>query len=283
MPRPTAGHAIEKVLTPERVQVILGQVSVKDGPKPPSLAGYAIVTQLGEDDSRIPLAKVDVTDDGRVLVRRTGAGRYELELHLDFFPGTTTLTVLGGATFEVTPAKPALWVTLHHAGTDLTGRAAHVSLHASGEERTAAGVVRLGKDESALALPGAGSYRIQLTVGGTNALPPLEAATNVDLVSGTASVTAAFKEVPHGTVIVRIPQAVFDKARGATVVLSGLPTARTATLIPGLAESATFEHVRADSMQVRVEWDEEGRENTGMPLSVAPGKTTTVIVEDDRP
>ncbi len=282
---PAAGHVVEEVLKPDEVQVILGQVVLGDGPKPPSLGGRARVTEITDDGGRIPLAIVRVQKDGRFIARRTGKGRYELEFDLDFFPGTTTLTVLGGAGFEVTPSQPAVWLTLAHPEVDLTKRSVLVRTYASGDEVEPGAQLAPGDGSSYVALPRPGSYRLALVVGGSDAYPPLDATVAFDVVAGAAQATATFSERRHGTLIVRFGEGAFGQARGATVHLLGHPFERTATAIPGLAESVTFKHVAAtEATEVLVEWDDEaGRASRREQVMVKAGEVTTLVIEERRP
>lgn len=285
---PAPGHVVEQVLEPEQVQVILGQVRVGDGPEPPSLGGKVEITELTEDGTRIPLARVQVPRDGRFIARRTGKGRYELEFDLDFFPGTTTLTVLGGASFDVTPAQPALWLSVEHPGLDLTKRVARVRANPAGLSETLATEILGGDGVSHVGLTKSGAWRGRLEVEGTNALPPKLISFTAEAGDAGAAqvISTRVEDAPYGRLVVEASEAAFGKARGASVSLErswANATKRTATLIPGLAERAVFEHLTVGSYELSVDWDEPGREASGFGLDVKAGETSTWKLEAKAP
>jgi hypothetical protein len=275
---PAAGHVVEQVLEPEQVQVILGQVNVGDGPRPPSLGGHAVVQELPEDGEPVDLAQVRVAPDGRFIARRTGKGRYRLFFDLDFFPGSTDVTVVGGASFELTPSKPALWATVAHPNLDLSKRVLDLKIQPAGPTPTHYGVVRGGNGESHVSLPDAGTWRVQIDVRGTNALPPQHVRFTAAATSGAAETTGTrVQTLPHGTLVVSVGEADFGKARGATVYLdsyAGEP-GRSATLIPGLSERVTFRHVTAGQHDIRIAWEEDGRDESSDFVEVKAGETVT--------
>ncbi len=270
---PNAGHVLEQVLKPEQVEVIVGQVRTDQKPPPPSLGGVVRVTELAEDGRRIPLALVKVRADGQFFARRTGKGRYELEADLDFFPGTTKVTVLGGASFDLKPSKPALWTTLKHEGLDLSKRTVRVRLRGGDEEIDPRWLP--GEERSYVALPSLGNWVLRVEVDGTDDAPPLRGPSlHSPTMSGEGTSWAGLQPAPHGTLRIRVPEAAFGKARGATVRVGS----RTKTLIPGLAEKVTFKHVPVGAHEVRIEWDEEGRADTTKSVELAEGATLDVEV-----
>jgi len=276
---PPPGHVEERVLTPEVVAPILGQVVVGEGPTPPSLGGQVRLSELRDDGSRLPLALIDVPKDGRFLARRTGAGRYELVFDLFFFPGTTTLTVVGGGSFELTPSRPAAWARLETGALEMASRQVDVRVApAERPDDLQPAAMLAGEQESAVALPGPGRWLVTIDLEGTNTLPPLRATASAELTTGEPPLlvpTAA--PVPHGTLIVTAGKNAFGHARGAVVRVDR----RTATLIPGLSETARFENVAAGPHRASIEWDEHGRARDERDVVVTAGETSTWVVEVD--
>ncbi len=274
---PPLGHVVEQVIKPEGVKQILGQVRVKEGATPPSLAGKVTVIQLEDDGGRVPLGVVTVRDDGSFIARRTGEGTYELQADLDFFPGITTTKVLGGALFDLVPSEPAAFVVLEHPGLDTRLRKAFFLLKQTADAPGTFGHPHhpsFGDGQTTIALHAPGKFHVGMHVHGTKAHPPLAGGVSVDATSGTARARVELAEQPHGTLVIKTTSGSWSNVRGATANLGP----RTATLMRSLRETVTFENVSVGASIVFVRWDDK-EEPDGLTYLIKAGETTTVIFD----
>lgn len=268
VPAPNAGHILEKHLVPDEVKPIIGTVVPPPGPRPPSLAGTLHVTELAPGGRRIEHEPTAIDDEGFFAVRRVGAGRYELRAAPDFLGPPEPVTVEGGGEVDVDGASPRPWVVLDLEGLDAADWAGPFVLNDAATP--APGVIRAPRSVT-VALPGAGTWRVWTEGPGTDGSPPRRLQAVVQArAEGEHEARPEVAALPHGRLLVKTTRESWTRAKGATVTVGR----RHRTLLPRLAEEASFEHVRAGRTRVRIEWSD--RDVAEAEVDVPDGGTAEV-------
>ncbi len=272
---PGTGHIVEKHLVPDAVTPIVVNV-LCDEPRPPTLAGIVTVTELAPGGRRIAHGPASIDDEGMCVVRGVGAGRYELRALPHFLHPSKPVVVDGGASADVR-CRPRPWAVLEHPDVDLREFASVVAVRAKdgGSKRRPRGWLP-GLATSRIPLPDTGSWNVRIALPGSDATPPvLLAADVVAEAAGPHERPLVGTTEPHGTLTVRTAPEAWTRARGATVTLGR----RTKTLLKGLAQEATFKHVRAGTVRVRLEWNDAEAAIRGAEIEVKDGETAEVTLD----
>lgn len=261
IPAPGPGFVREIALEARSSAPIRGRIPVPDDWPVPRIEGYVRVFQLDDGGPEIELDPVVVRydDAGRVglfEVPYSDEGRYRLEPVLVFVT-TPAAETRGGETITIEPAHLRPWIVAEAAPWPDNTAELEVRVEALGEGRTLFPVPHGpldAEDAVYVVLPEAGHYRIALVLRGTKERPPREGTVEVEVGdSGPHRVRVPVTEPQWGAVLVRLEATAGRE--GATVSLL-TPERRPVTVLPGLGDTARFEHVRAGPIVARVLWND---------------------------
>ncbi|MFV1959832.1 MAG: hypothetical protein ACC662_10515, partial [Planctomycetota bacterium] len=280
---PGPGFVRELDLVAARAHPITGRITRPEDaslPAPPSLAGVIQVTEIRDSGQRIPYDPVRVADDGRFEIPYTGQGHYQMEPVLGFLEAEGR-RVEGGeqdVALPVTRQRPWLVIPTRTWGAMRAGAQARVL---ELPDLTPAHVphgLHVGEAAWAIALPGAGTYRLEIAVPPTRTRPPARGTAEV-LVSGPGphEVRVDLDEAPHGKVRVRLRSRAEGRAGGRVEVLH--PSPQSATVLPGMTDEAVFPFVEAGDVRLRVTWRDAKAATTYLAARVEAGGQASLEAE----
>ena len=283
-PAPAPGFLVEHRVRAGEVKPILGTVLPPNGgPPPPSLVGTVTITGIEADGTRLAYGTVPVDHSGTFVVRTLGAGDYELEAACAYLGEIPPALVEGGGSVTLRAERPIPWVTVLHPEVPDAQDQGLQFRFLKDDGAVPPETILYGKGRTTLPLPGFLPdedmvWALQIRAPGSeHDAPRLQVATlSVTSDDRQVEVPLALEASPSGTVIVRVSRALLTERGGATVRVGGRPET---TLIAKLAESATFQNVRAgQEVEVVVEWNRGAPEPTRRTVTVQANATTTVEV-----